>query len=46
MLIDELHTCDSRRYWLNETYESRFKDGLEPHKLDNDVVRDWLKLLW
>ena len=43
MLIDELHTCDSSRYWLNETYESRFKDNLEPHKLDKDVVRDWLK---
>ena len=43
ILIDELHTCDSSRYWLKETYESRFIADLEPQKLDKDIVRDWLK---
>ena len=43
ILIDEVHTCDSSRYWMKETYESRFKSGLEPEKLDKDCVRDWIK---
>ena len=24
ILIDELHTCDSSRFWIKETYENRF----------------------
>ena len=43
ILIDELHTCDSSRYWIEESYESRFNSGLEPDKLDKDCVRDWVK---
>ena len=43
ILIDEVHTCDSSRYWLKDTYESKFKQGLEPDKLDKDCVRDWVK---
>ena len=42
MLIDELHTCDSSRYWLKSTYDGRFNAGLEPQKLDKDCVRDWV----
>lgn len=33
LLIDELHTCDSSRYWLADTHE----------KLDKDAIRDWLQ---
>ena len=43
ILIDELHTCDSSRYWIKETYEERFTEKKEPDKLDKDCIRDWVK---
>ena len=43
ILIDEIHTCDSSRYWLKESYDDRFKLGLEPEKFDKDAIRDWVK---
>jgi phosphoribosylaminoimidazole-succinocarboxamide synthase len=43
ILIDEVHTCDSSRYWLKESYKGRFEKYLEPEKLDKDCVRDWVK---
>jgi len=39
VVIDEMHTPDSSRYWLAETYEARVKAGEEPEALDKDVVR-------
>jgi phosphoribosylaminoimidazole-succinocarboxamide synthase len=44
VLIDEVHTCDSSRYWIKKSYEDRFNKYLEPEKLDKDCVRDWIKL--
>ena len=43
VLIDELHTCDSSRYWIKDTYKARFEAGEEPEKLDKDQIRDWVK---
>jgi len=43
LLIDELHTCDSSRYWLKNTYTKRFKAGKEPDKLDKDLIRDYVR---
>lgn len=43
ILIDEIHTCDSSRYWIKKTYENRFKNDIEPEKLDKDTIRDWVK---
>jgi len=43
ILIDEIHTCDSSRYWLKESYQGRFMKYLEPEKLDKDCIRDWVK---
>tara|TARA_Y100001935_G_scaffold178582_1_gene147851 strand:- start:746 stop:1588 length:843 start_codon:yes stop_codon:yes gene_type:complete len=43
MLIDEIHTCDSSRFWIKETYKYRLDKGYEPEKLDKDCVRDWVK---
>lgn len=43
ILIDEVHTCDSSRYWLLETYQDKFNSGNEPEKLDKDAIRDWVK---
>jgi fusion protein PurCD len=45
MLIDEIHTPDSSRYWFKGNYEGRISQGLEPLKIDKDVIRDYLKSL-
>ena len=43
ILVDELHTCDSSRYWREDTYHQRFIEGAEPEKLDKDCIRDYVK---
>jgi len=42
ILIDECHTCDSSRYWVTQTYESRLIAGQSPENLDKDHVRRWI----
>ena len=44
ILIDELHTCDSSRFWIKEDYYLSFKNNTEPKKIDKDCIRDWVKL--
>lgn len=39
IVIDEVHTPDSSRYWLRETYGDRLANGLEPESLDKEFVR-------
>jgi phosphoribosylaminoimidazole-succinocarboxamide synthase len=39
LLIDEVHTPDSSRYWVADTYEARSSAGEEPESLDKEVVR-------
>ncbi|HSB85309.1 MAG TPA: phosphoribosylaminoimidazolesuccinocarboxamide synthase [Ilumatobacteraceae bacterium] len=39
LLIDELHTPDSSRYWIAESYEARLAAGEEPESLDKETVR-------
>ena len=39
LLIDEVHTPDSSRYWIAETYEDRLGARQEPESLDKEVVR-------
>jgi len=39
MIIDEVHTPDSSRYWKAETYAQRIIDGLEPENFDKEFVR-------
>lgn len=39
MLIDEVHTPDSSRYWVADTYAARVAAGEEPESLDKEVVR-------
>ncbi|KAL2524335.1 Phosphoribosylaminoimidazole-succinocarboxamide synthase [Abeliophyllum distichum] len=34
LLIDEVHTPDSSRYWIADSYEGRFENGLEPENID------------
>ncbi|MFP5488137.1 MAG: phosphoribosylaminoimidazolesuccinocarboxamide synthase, partial [Acidimicrobiia bacterium] len=39
LLIDEVHTPDSSRWWIAESYEHRVDAGGEPESLDKEVVR-------
>lgn len=41
LLIDEIHTPDSSRFWKADTYEVRFKKGLEPENFDKEFLRLW-----
>ncbi|KAD6119545.1 hypothetical protein E3N88_10816 [Mikania micrantha] len=43
LLIDEVHTPDSSRYWLAHSYESRFQNGVEPENVDKEFLRLWFK---
>ncbi|KAL5707991.1 phosphoribosylaminoimidazolesuccinocarboxamide synthase [Ranunculus cassubicifolius] len=42
-LIDEVHTPDSSRYWIAQSYEDRFQSGLEPDNVDKEFLRLWFK---
>lgn len=42
MLIDEIHTPDSSRYFYAEDYMRRFRDGLPQRQLSKEFVRQWL----
>ncbi len=42
IVIDEIHTPDSSRYWYAEDYEARMAAGEEPRSLDKEYVRRWL----
>jgi len=43
ILIDEIHTPDSSRYWVKKTYLEKFKKGLEPESYDKEPLRIWFK---
>jgi len=40
-LIDEIHTPDSSRFWIKESYEEKFKKGEEPENIDKEFLRLW-----
>ena len=40
-LIDELHTPDSSRFWIKDTYEERFNKDEEPENIDKEFLRLW-----
>jgi phosphoribosylaminoimidazole-succinocarboxamide synthase len=42
VVIDEIHTPDSSRYWLREGYERALREGGNPAALDKEYVRRWL----
>jgi phosphoribosylaminoimidazole-succinocarboxamide synthase len=39
LLIDEVHTPDSSRFWKADSYEQRFAAGEEPENFDKEFVR-------
>ncbi len=42
-LIDELHTPDSSRYWIADSYEQRLAEGREPDMIDKEFFRLWFR---
>ena len=45
VVIDEIHTPDSSRFWVESTYAERFDAGLDPEPLDKDFVRRYYTAL-
>ena len=41
LLIDEIHTPDSSRYWIKSTYEEKMENGEEPENVDKEFLRLW-----
>ena len=42
VLIDEVHTPDSSRYYYAEGYEERLEQGVPQEQLSKEFVREWL----
>ena len=42
IVIDEIHTPDSSRYWIESDYEDRFQQGVNQRMLDKENIRQWL----
>ena len=43
LLIDEIQTPDSSRYWFLDSYENRMKYNQEPENIDKEFIRLWYK---
>lgn len=43
VVIDEIHTPDSSRFWFSSSYAERFSAGEAPESFDKEHVRRWLK---
>ena len=42
VLADEIHTQDSSRYWVADSYQQRFERDEDPEMLDKEFFRRWL----
>ncbi len=42
ILADEIHTPDSSRYWLADSYQASFDASTRPASFDKDFVRAWV----
>ena len=42
IIIDEIHTPDSSRFWLAEKYEELYSAGKKQIMLDKENIRQWL----
>ena len=43
VVIDEIHTPDSSRFWYAKSYAERFAAGKDPESFDKEYLRRWLK---
>ena len=41
-IADEIHTPDSSRFWIAESYEERLAAAKEPESLDKEFLRLWI----
>ena len=46
IVIDEIHTQDSSRFWVLDTFEEKFEKGEEPDILDKEIIRTWLMRIY
>ncbi|TJW41860.1 MAG: phosphoribosylaminoimidazolesuccinocarboxamide synthase [Mesorhizobium sp.] len=42
ILADEIHTPDSSRFWIADSYQKSFESGDRPKSFDKDFVRAWV----
>jgi len=42
VVIDEIHTPDSSRFWYSASYQARFDAGQDPESFDKEYVRRFL----
>ncbi|MBN2194085.1 MAG: phosphoribosylaminoimidazolesuccinocarboxamide synthase [Polyangiaceae bacterium] len=42
VVIDEIHTPDSSRFWFADSYDDRFQAGADPESFDKEYVRRFL----
>jgi phosphoribosylaminoimidazole-succinocarboxamide synthase len=42
ILADEIHTPDSSRYWMADSYDEAFRSGGRPNSFDKDFIRSWV----
>jgi phosphoribosylaminoimidazole-succinocarboxamide synthase len=42
-VADEIHTPDSSRFWVKDSYQERHDRGDEPESLDKEFLRLWLR---
>ena len=42
IVIDEIHTPDSSRYWVKDSYEENFNNNQPQRMLDKENIRQWL----
>jgi phosphoribosylaminoimidazole-succinocarboxamide synthase len=43
LVVDEIHTPDSSRFWIAESYEQRVAEGKEPEMIDKEFFRLWFR---
>jgi phosphoribosylaminoimidazole-succinocarboxamide synthase len=42
VVIDEIHTPDSSRFWFSKSYQERKQKGQSPESFDKEYLRRWL----
>jgi len=42
VVADEIHTPDSSRFWIANSYEERLSNNLNPDSLDKEFLRLWI----
>mgnify|MGYP001293293765 CR=1 FL=1 len=42
ILADEIHTPDSSRYWMADSYPEALANGTRPKSFDKDFIRSWV----